>query len=183
MTDETFRPDCARCAALCCIGLAFDRGPLFGYDKPAGDPCRHLGADDRCRIHAELDARGFGGCVAYDCLGAGQAVTQDLCGGRSWREDPALLAPMMAALAAIRRAHELILLLRQAKTLALPPPMLIALEDLEIRLMPEPGWTLADISSGAVDAVAHEARRFLTTLAPYAPARPQAGTSPSTVVR
>jgi hypothetical protein len=41
MDDAEFRGDCARCAGLCCVLLAFDRGPLFAFDKPAGIACRH----------------------------------------------------------------------------------------------------------------------------------------------
>ncbi len=77
---------------MCCVALAFDRSPLFAYDKPAGEPCANLSATGRCAIHTERAAKGFAGCEAYDCLGAGQAVTQGQARrGRSWRDDPALL--------------------------------------------------------------------------------------------
>lgn len=75
MSDAMFRGDCGRCDALCCIALALDRGSQFAIDKPAGEACPNLGADDRCTIHDRLAAAGFGGCAAYDCLGAGQLAT------------------------------------------------------------------------------------------------------------
>jgi hypothetical protein len=61
---------------LCCVLLPFARSADFAFDKPAGEPCRHLATDHRCRIHDRLGESGMRGCVAYDCFGAGQAVTQ-----------------------------------------------------------------------------------------------------------
>jgi hypothetical protein len=61
---------------LCCILLPFRRSADFAFDKEAGEPCRHLAGDHRCRIHASLLEQGMRGCVAYDCFGAGQTVTQ-----------------------------------------------------------------------------------------------------------
>lgn len=66
--------DCARCAALCCVELAFDRSEAFAFDKPAGEPCRHLQAN-RCSVHALREESGLGGCVAYECFGAGPRAT------------------------------------------------------------------------------------------------------------
>lgn len=67
--------DCTRCRGLCCVALPLTRSADFPIDKPAGTRCVHLRADDRCGIHGELLARGFRGCVAFDCFGAGQRVT------------------------------------------------------------------------------------------------------------
>jgi hypothetical protein len=94
--------DCTRCLALCCVGPAFAASADFAVDKPAGRPCVHLGADARCGIHADLRERGFPGCVAYDCFGAGQHVVQVTFGGRGTRE-PA----MYAVLPVVRQLHEL----------------------------------------------------------------------------
>lgn len=68
--------DCARCVGLCCVLLPFARSADFAFDKEAGEPCRHLSGDHRCDIHARLREEGMRGCVAYDCFGAGQAVTE-----------------------------------------------------------------------------------------------------------
>jgi hypothetical protein len=94
--------DCARCRALCCVGPAFAASADFADDKPAGQPCVHLGADDRCRIHTRLRPRGFPGCVAYDCFGAGQHVVQVVFGGGE--RSPA----MFAVLPVVRGLHELL---------------------------------------------------------------------------
>jgi uncharacterized protein YjbI with pentapeptide repeats len=80
------RADCASCAGLCCVSLAFGTESGFGYDKAAGDPCVHLQDDHRCGIHDELRPRGFSGCTVFDCQGTGQKVTQQTFGGRSWQD-------------------------------------------------------------------------------------------------
>ena len=167
MTPDSLRADCARCAALCCVALAFDRSALFGFDKAAGEPCANLSERGRCRIHAERAAQGFGGCAAYDCLGAGQAVTQGLFGGRTWQDDPALLAPMMAAFAAQRPAHELLALLRQAQALAMPAPILTLLAAVSEALDPPGGWTQADVAEGRVVNAVEAGRAALRALEPF----------------
>jgi hypothetical protein len=121
MPIDTLRADCTRCAALCCVALAFDRSALFAYDKKAGEACRHLDRNGRCAIHASRKEVGFGGCAAYDCLGAGQFVTQTVFGGRSWRDDASLLGPMIMAFALVRELRGLLLLLN-AKHVELPDP-------------------------------------------------------------
>jgi hypothetical protein len=175
MTSSTLRGDCAKCAALCCVALAFDRSPLFAYDKPAGEPCANLGAKGRCTIHAERAAKGFAGCEAYDCLGAGQAVTQDLFGGASWRDDPALLAPMMRAFSVMRPAHEALALLRQARRMSLPVSAVRRLEAAERELDPAGGWSRADVVSGRVERATAAAHVCLRSLAPLMRAPALAG--------
>ena len=166
MTSTDLSADCARCAALCCVALAFDRSPLFAFDKAAGEPCENLGPRGRCRIHAERAATGFVGCAAYDCLGAGQAVTQDMFAGASWQDDPALLAPMMRAFAVMRPAREALGLLRQAGRMTLPEGMEQDLAALERTLDPQEGWSLADVRSGRIERATEAARAFLRSLAP-----------------
>lgn len=110
MTDDRahLRADCASCVALCCVALAFSASADFAVDKRAGEPCRHLATDLRCGIHTRLRPRGFPGCVAYDCFGAGQKVTQVTFGGRDWRDDPRSAPRMFAALPVVRVLHELL---------------------------------------------------------------------------
>jgi hypothetical protein len=164
MIPSTLRGDCAQCAALCCVALAFDRSPMFAFDKPAGEPCANLSAKGRCAIHAERMAKGFAGCEAYDCLGAGQVVTQDLFGGASWRDDPSLLGPMMRAFAVMRPAHEALALLRQARRMSLPVSAVRRLEAAERELDPAEGWTLADVASGRIERATDAAMAFLRSL-------------------
>ncbi len=118
MTDVSLRADCAQCAALCCVALAFDASHLFAFDKPAGRACLNLSTRDRCTIHAQREESGFAGCVRFDCLGAGQRVTR-LFAGQSWREDEEIARSMFDAFGAMRRVHEMLLLLREADKLPL----------------------------------------------------------------
>ena len=69
------RADCARCFGLCCVAPVFAASADFAVDKPAGQLCPNLQADFRCVLHDRLRQRGFPGCAAYDCFGAGQQVT------------------------------------------------------------------------------------------------------------
>jgi hypothetical protein len=116
------RADCTRCFALCCVAPAFSASADFAIDKAAGQPCPNLRADFRCSIHDSLRPRGFGGCAAFDCLGAGQKVAQVTCGGRDWRADPKLAAPMFAAFAVMRPLHELLWHLNEALALSSAGP-------------------------------------------------------------
>jgi hypothetical protein len=112
--------DCARCAGLCCVVPAFTRSADFAISKPAGQPCPNLGPDSRCAIHAGLRDRGFGGCAAYDCFGAGQQTVQVTFGGRDWRSSPGLAAQMFAAFGVMRQLSELRWHLVQASELLSP---------------------------------------------------------------
>lgn len=117
------RSDCARCAGLCCVAHSFQRSSDFAYDKPAGTPCRNLLADFRCGIHADLRTSGFTGCTVYECFGAGQFVTQQLFGGRTWRDDPAIAADMFAVFATMRGLHELLFYLTEALAISAAAPL------------------------------------------------------------
>lgn len=108
------RSDCARCCGLCCVGPAFHVGQGFGFDKAAHTPCANLRADFRCAIYGERREHGFPACGAFDCLGAGQRVTQNLFGGASWRSSPELATRMFDAYSRYRALHELMLILEVA---------------------------------------------------------------------
>ncbi|MFF2270589.1 pentapeptide repeat-containing protein [Cellulosimicrobium cellulans] len=115
------RSDCSRCTGLCCVGLHLVRSADFAIDKPAGTPCPNLRGDFGCGIHARLRESGFPGCVAYDCLGAGQRVTaavRSAHDGATWRDDPAAARDAFAALPVVTQVHELLWYL--AEVLSLP---------------------------------------------------------------
>lgn len=133
MTDISLRADCAQCAAICCVALAFDRSELFAFDKAAGQPCPNLSPRGRCAIHARREEGGFAGCVAFDCLGVGQRVTQ-MFGGRSWRDGAETAREMFDAFSAMRGVHELLLLVREAGKLSLTPRLAEFRRELEGRL-------------------------------------------------
>ena len=122
------RADCERCAALCCVATAFSASADFAIDKAAGQPCPNLRADFRCSIHDRLRPSGFGGCAAFDCLGAGQKVVDGTFGGRDWRSEPGLAAPMFAAFAVMRQLHELLWYVNEALALNPAEPLPGALD-------------------------------------------------------
>lgn len=121
MEKPVLRPDCTRCAALCCIALAFDRSDRFAIDKPAQQPCPNLDTCGTCTIHAARVEEGYQGCLDFDCFGAGQRVTQAFFGGRNWIDDPSLIAPMSQAFVIALQAHDCLILLDQAEKLDLTP--------------------------------------------------------------
>lgn len=106
--------DCANCAGLCCVALAFAKSADFAVDKAAGDPCDNLDDDFRCRIHPHLRDRGFKGCTVFDCFGAGQHVTQHTFDGATWHDGGATRDGMFAVFPIVRQLHELLWYLREA---------------------------------------------------------------------
>ena len=141
MTDpDLLRGDCSRCIGLCCVALSFDRGPYFAFDQPAGDSCRHLSAEHRCRIHERLAQSGMTGCARFDCLGAGQLVTA-MFRGLTPGDSPATQRQMFRAFALMR---EIQLLRRTLGRVGL------AADGLE----PAEGWTLASLLVEGQAAVA-----------------------------
>ena len=115
---DPLKTDCSKCAALCCMALAFDQGREFAFNKNPGEPCRNLSGHS-WSIPSDLAQKGFSGCIAYDCLGAGNRVVQEVFGGQSWRHDTRLVGPMMEAFASMREVHKRIDLLRAAHTFRL----------------------------------------------------------------
>lgn len=164
MDTATMRADCARCAALCCVALAFDRSPLFAVTKANGVACPNLDSKHRCRIHAERARRGFSGCVGYECLGAGQRVTQEVFGGRTWRENTSLLGPMTDAFLAMRGVHQLLVLLDAAARMQLSSDERAQLEGYQRSLQPTGGWTQEALAAVQRDDVAAKVGRFLKSL-------------------
>ena len=125
-TGPVLEADCASCFGLCCVAPAFFRSSEFAVDKPAGTPCLHL-VGNACSIHDELRPRGFPGCTAYDCFGAGQVVAQRTYQGTSWRAAPATAPQMFRVFAVMRGLHELLWLLSEALALESSTPVRAAL--------------------------------------------------------
>jgi Pentapeptide repeats (8 copies) len=151
--------DCSRCVGLCCVLPAFAASADFAVDKPAGTPCRHLRADDRCGIHDRLRDRGFPGCVVFDCFGAGQRVTQDTFAGRSWRDGAGTAAAMAAVFPVMRQLTELLWYLAEARVLVPAGPLRTAVEEVAARtsaLTRAPAAELAALDIGASRQAAGE---------------------------
>lgn len=78
---------CENCSGLCCVALYFSKMDGFPQDKRAGLACRHLRQDFQCDIHDVLAKHKLKGCLAYDCFGAGQYVTQQYFKQKTWHDE------------------------------------------------------------------------------------------------
>ncbi len=160
--------DCSRCAALCCVAYPFDADEDFAIVKPADSPCPNLAAGCfECAIHVNLSATGFGGCVAYQCAGAGQRVTQELFDGETWRDDPDLLGHMTYALRVVRPIHEALLLLREAIRLPIPESARQQALAMMAALCPETPKSVHDFEEPEVQDTLAGVPAFLQSLAPF----------------
>lgn len=121
------------------MALAFDRGDHFDHDKAAGVGCHNL-AGFTCGIHGDLAERGYSGCIAFDCLGAGQRVTELF--ERDWRSDPSLTGPMIEAFRMMREVQELRQLLVAAATL----PLSDAVDDARLDLLDQLANAAGDLT-------------------------------------
>lgn len=137
------RSDCSRCAALCCVAYPSEEMPGFSAAKEAGQLCPKLAADGLCTIYARRAEEGFAGCIRFECFGAGQHVVQSLFDGRDWRDDEALLAPMVDAFLAMRPVSDLAYLVDRALGVAPADPTLSELKE-ELADIARSRETLAD---------------------------------------
>ena len=80
LVPPELKRDCGHCHGLCCVLLYCSKSEGFPQDKPPGTPCIFLAADYRCSVHERLAEKGLSGCMAFDCLGAGQRLTRLLEG-------------------------------------------------------------------------------------------------------
>lgn len=164
MQIPDFRGDCQNCLGLCCMAFAFDASDMFAYDKPAGQPCRHLTGDYGCAIHDQRVAKGFAGCLKYDCLGAGQRISQTVFAGKSWRDSDETRRQIIDAFRALRQVHRLLELVLVAGKLPLDAEQRAEHGVLLDNLMPEEDWTAATLAlfeDGPIPARVH---RFLAGL-------------------
>ena len=121
--DPGLKPDCERCCGLCCVAPAFAVSPDFAINKGPGEPCPNLTREFRCGIHDHLRVEGFQGCVAYDCFGAGQKVTQVTFNGQDWRQSPRIAGQMFEVFGDMRQLHALLVYLSEALTLRPARPL------------------------------------------------------------
>ncbi len=129
-------PDCANCAAYCCVALAFDKSSMFAYDKQAAEACKHLDGDHQCAIHDDLASNGFNGCIRYNCFGAGQRVFNELFNGRSWRDHPQEAQLMFDTYRVMHNVHEFLAMLQAARKLNIDEVQLRQIERFERELAP-----------------------------------------------
>ena len=137
------KADCSACVALCCVIPPFDAVQGFGFDKPAEQPCRHLCADHRCGIHDALVERSFTGCVAFDCLGAGQRLTALAVarfGSADWRARPEVARWLFAAYPRMREAQEWLARLSLAAAVSGSAELRALAAELEAQSARWPDW-------------------------------------------
>jgi len=157
----SLRADCGACAGLCCVALTLAKSADFALDKPAGEPCPHLGTDFRCAIHPHLVDRGFPGCVAYDCFGAGQQAVRTT-GIRDWRADPDARAALFATFGVLETLGELLWYLAEAHDLTAGHPLhgeVGAAWDATLRLAAAtpPTTSAADVATHRATVATHRA--------------------------
>ncbi|HEX2180283.1 MAG TPA: hypothetical protein VHL54_12340 [Actinomycetota bacterium] len=161
------KPDCERCCGLCCVAPAFVKSSDFAITKPPGRPCPKLTPGFRCSIHARLRPEGFPGCVAYDCFGAGQKVTQVTFGGQTWRGTPKVAGEMFDVFGVMQQIHSMLHYLTEALGFASGPlhdDLQQKLAELEVLSLKTPQEILAvDMAAQrqAVGAMLDEASRLV----------------------
>ncbi|MFC4802947.1 pentapeptide repeat-containing protein [Neobacillus sp. GCM10023253] len=111
---KNLKADCEKCFALCCVALPYAKSADFALDKDSGTPCKNLQSDFRCKIHQNLRDKGFRGCSAYECFGAGQQVSQHTYGGKDWRESPESAKEMFNVFPIMHQLHEMLYYLNEA---------------------------------------------------------------------
>ncbi len=158
------RADCTNCFALCCTAFGFSKSADFAEDKPAGTSCRHLASDFACGIHQELVGRGFRGCTVFDCFGAGQAVSQQLFSGISWRERPDTRPRMFAAFAIMRQLHEMLWHLSEAQERAYGPDAARDARELALTITATTRSGLDELFSLDIDALHATVRGLLVEI-------------------
>lgn len=138
--------DCGKCCGLCCTALYFARSEGFPEDKKAGIPCGNLAHDFRCKIHSQLQEKNLKGCMAYDCFGAGQKVTQVIYEGAVWKHmPPEQAAQMMEVFLRVWRIHQTLWYLIEALALTEAREMKNELKGLLIKLQTISGSSIEDI--------------------------------------
>lgn len=114
MSIDNFQADCSKCFGLCCTALYFSANDGFPVDKEAGKPCINLQVDFKCKVHKDLKKKGLKGCIAYDCLGAGQKVAQVTFEGQDWRTHPETATQMFDAFIIMKQLYEMLWYLNEA---------------------------------------------------------------------
>lgn len=112
---KDLRMDCSQCFGLCCVALYYSASEGFPKDKIGGEPCKHLEETFKCSIHDTLDLKGLHGCMAYECLGAGQRVSKQIYKGRHWRKQPKVAQEMFETFLVVHQIHECLWYLEEAK--------------------------------------------------------------------
>lgn len=127
---DDLKIDCEKCFGFCCVALYFSALDGFPVDKEAGNPCINLKSDFSCSIHKNLINNGLKGCIAYDCLGAGQKVAKVIYKGKDWIKQPELKDEMFQVFLIVKQLHEIQWYLIEAISLQSSYPIYLELNDM-----------------------------------------------------
>jgi uncharacterized protein YjbI with pentapeptide repeats len=108
--------DCENCSGLCCVALFCAKTEGFPADKIGGKPCQNLRSDFRCKIHSKLVQSKMKGCLAYDCFGAGQKVTQKCYQNANWQTAPEQANQIFDVFLTIFQLHQMLWYLIEASS-------------------------------------------------------------------
>lgn len=111
---ESLQADCQNCFGLCCTALNIVASSDFAINKPAGSPCPNLRDNYSCHIHSHLRETGFKGCTVFDCLGAGQQVSQVTFQGQDWRQSREHADKMFRVFPIMEQLYEMIAYVAEA---------------------------------------------------------------------
>jgi hypothetical protein len=161
--ENTFTADCEKCFGLCCTALSFERSSQFGHDKPGGQACQYLAADFRCRIHERREDLGYGGCEAFDCMGAGQRASAAFA-ALNWQRDGAVTRRLHARFSQLLLLQEMRQALTTAQSLEISASQHAQRQDLLDRVAAEADSMASDVTTTA-QVVLGESRGFLKSLA------------------
>lgn len=116
---EKLTINCKKCSGLCCVALYCTKTDGFPADKIAGRPCQNLLPDFCCSIHENLQQSQMRGCLAYDCFGAGQKVTQDYYPTANWKTEPKEADQIFEVFLCLFQLHQMLWYLIEASTFKL----------------------------------------------------------------
>lgn len=111
---QSLQADCQSCFGLCCTALNIVASSDFAINKPAGTPCPNLQDNYSCHIHSQLRETGFKGCTVFDCLGAGQQVSQVTFHGQDWRQSREHADKMFHVFPIMEQLYEMIAYVAEA---------------------------------------------------------------------
>ena len=91
-------------------------------------------------------------------------MTQEVFGGRSWRDESVILPDMIRAFVVMVRVQELLVLLNEAETMPLDAGERAMLQELQDALSPADGWSTETLAGFERSGLENRTRSFLTSL-------------------
>ncbi|WP_016691107.1 MULTISPECIES: pentapeptide repeat-containing protein [Rhodococcus] len=108
-----------------------------------------------------MPSRGFRGCTVFDCFGAGQAVSQRLFAGASWRDRPDTRGRMFSAFAVVKELHEMMWHLLEAQQRTYDPELADDARELVASLASLTRRSVDELESLEIDGIRARVRPVL----------------------